>query len=152
VAHENGSIESPHGHLKQAINDELLLRGSRNFADLDEYRRFIDEVVERHNARNRKQIEIELTVLKELPERRVTDYEEERVVVTSSGGVTLRKVFYTVPSRLIGHCLNVRPYDDRLVCSLGSTEILTLRRGRSKRERAIHLAFVLGSRPSGWAV
>jgi len=131
VAHENGSIESPHGHLKQTIKDELLLRGSRNFADLDGYRRFIDEVVGRHNARYRKQIEIERTVLKELPERRTTDYEEERVVVTSSGGFSLRKVFYTVPSRLIGHWLNVRLYDDRLICLLGSTEVLTLRRGRS---------------------
>ena len=28
VAHENGSIESPHGHLKRAIKDALLLRGS----------------------------------------------------------------------------------------------------------------------------
>jgi transposase InsO family protein len=28
VAHVNGSIESPHGHLKQAIEDALLLRGS----------------------------------------------------------------------------------------------------------------------------
>jgi hypothetical protein len=27
LAHENGSIESPHGHLKRAIEDELLLRG-----------------------------------------------------------------------------------------------------------------------------
>jgi hypothetical protein len=135
VAHENGSIESPHGHLKQTINDELLLRGSRNFADLDGYRGFIDEVVGRHNARHRKQIEIERTVLKELPERRTTDYEEERVVVTSSGGFSLRKVFYTVPSRLIGHWLNVRLYDDRLICFLGSTEVLKLRRGRSPDHR-----------------
>jgi hypothetical protein len=135
VAHENGSIESSHGHLKQTIKDELLLRGSRNFADLDGYRRFIDEVVGRHNARHRKQIEIERTVLKELPERRTTDYEEERVVVTSSGGFSLRKVFYTVPSRLIGHWLNVRLYDDRLICFLGSTEVLTLRRGRSPDHR-----------------
>jgi hypothetical protein len=135
VAHENGSIESPHGHLKQTIKDELLLRGSRNFADLDGYRGFIDEVVGRHNARHRKQIEIERTVLKELPERRTTDYEEERVVVTSSGGFSLRKVFYTVPSRLIGHWLNVRLYDDRLICFLGSTEVLKLRRGRSPDHR-----------------
>jgi hypothetical protein len=28
VAHENGSIESSHGHLKSALGDELLLRGS----------------------------------------------------------------------------------------------------------------------------
>jgi hypothetical protein len=29
LAHENGAIESPHGHLKKAIEDELLLRGVR---------------------------------------------------------------------------------------------------------------------------
>ena len=131
VAHENGSIESPHGHLKKVIEDELLLRGSRDFADLDAYRRFVDEVVGRRNARNRKQIEIERAVLEPLPERRTADYEEARVIVTSSGGFALRKVFYTVPSRLIGHWLNVRLYDDRLVCFLGSTEVATLQRGRS---------------------
>ena len=53
VAHENGSIESSHGHLKSALGDELLLRGSREFEDLTAYRRFIDEVVGRRNARNR---------------------------------------------------------------------------------------------------
>jgi hypothetical protein len=30
LAHENGSIESPHRHLKRAIEDALLLRGSRD--------------------------------------------------------------------------------------------------------------------------
>jgi len=131
LAHENGSIESPHGHLKKVIEDELLLRGSRDFDDLAAYRRFVDEVVGRRNARNRKRIEIERAVLKPLPARRTADYEEARVIVTSSGGFILRKVFYTVPSRLIGHWLNVRLYDDRLVCFLGSTEVATLRRGRS---------------------
>jgi hypothetical protein len=52
------------------------------------------------------------------------------VYVTSSGGFTLRKVFYTVPSRLIGHRLRVRLYDDRLDLFLGSSVHLTLRRGR----------------------
>ena len=131
VAHENGSIESPNGHLKKVIEDELLLRGSRNFTDLDAYRRFIDDVVGRRNAHKRKQIEIERAELGELPERRTVDYEEERVIVTSRGGFTLRKVFYTVPSRLIGHWLTARLYDDRLVCVLGSSEVVTLRRGRS---------------------
>jgi hypothetical protein len=131
LAHENGSIESPHGHLKRVIEDELLLRGSRDFADLDAYRRFIDEVVGRRNARNRKRIEIEKAELGDLPERRTADYEEARVIVTSRGGFTLKLVFYTVPSRLIGHWLTVRIWDDRLVCFLGSTEVATLRRGRS---------------------
>ena len=34
VAHENGSIESAHGHLKRALADALLLRASRDFDDL----------------------------------------------------------------------------------------------------------------------
>ena len=38
VAHENGSIEGPLSHLKRALEDALLLRGSRDFEDLDAYR------------------------------------------------------------------------------------------------------------------
>jgi hypothetical protein len=75
VAHENGSIESSHGHLKKAVDDALLLRGSRDFPDLAAYRAFIDEVTGRRNARNRKLIEAERAALKKLPERRTTDYE-----------------------------------------------------------------------------
>jgi hypothetical protein len=62
--------------------------------------------------------------------RRTTDYEEARVRVTSSGGFILRRVFYSVPSRLIGHRLNVHLYDDRLDCFLGATKLRTLQRGR----------------------
>ena len=50
IAHENGSIESAHGHLKRAIEDALLLRGSRNFDGIDSWRRFVDEIVGRRNA------------------------------------------------------------------------------------------------------
>jgi hypothetical protein len=130
LAHENGSIESPHGHLKKALEDALLLRGSRDFDDLDAYRRFIDEIVGRQNANNRKRIELERPHLVSLPKRRTADYEEKIVTVTSSGGFILRRVFYTAPSRLIGHRLRVHLYDDRLDCFLGSTPMMTLRRGR----------------------
>ena len=138
LAHENGSIESAHGHLKKALGDELLLRGWCDFEDLAAYRRFIDEVVGRRNARNRKRIEIERPALKPLPERRTTDYEEVRVQVTSSGGFMLRRVFYSVPSRLIGHRLNVHLYDYRLECLLGSTQLLTLRRGHPPQGSGKH--------------
>ncbi|HVQ11244.1 MAG TPA: IS21 family transposase, partial [Methyloceanibacter sp.] len=138
VAHENGSIESAHGQLKNVLRDELLLRGSRDFADLAAYRRFVDEVVGRRNARNRKRIEIERAALEPLPNRRTTDHEEARVLVTSSGGFILRRVFYSVPSRLIGHRLNVHLYDDRLECFLGSTQLLTLRRGRTPQGSGKH--------------
>jgi transposase InsO family protein len=135
LAHENGAIESPHGHLKRTLRDELMLRGSRDFEELAAYRRFVDEVVGRRNARNRRKIEIERAHLKPLPRRRTTDYEEKTVVVTSSGGFSLRSVFYTVPSRLIGHRLRVRIWHDRLECFLGSTSMLTLRRGRPPEAR-----------------
>ena len=131
VAHENGSIESSHGHLKSAVHDALLLRGAADFADLAAYRRFIDEIVSRKNTRNGKRIDAERALLQPLPQARTCDYEETIVHVTSSGGFTLRKVFYTVPSRLIGHRLRVRLYDDRLELLLGATLLMTLERGRS---------------------
>lgn len=53
VAHENGSIESSHGHIEAAVKDGLLLRGSSDFADLAAYRSFIDEV---RSARNRRHV------------------------------------------------------------------------------------------------
>ncbi|WP_281396682.1 IS21 family transposase [Mesorhizobium silamurunense] len=88
VAHENGSIESSHGHLKNAVRDALLMRGTRDFDDLGSYRAFIDEIVSRRN------------------------------------------VFYTVPSRLIGHRLRVRLFDDRLEVFIGGAHLMTLPRGR----------------------
>ena len=63
VAHENGSIESPHGHLKRALEDALLLRGSRDFDQLDGWRRFVDEIVGRLNAKNAKRIDQERLAL-----------------------------------------------------------------------------------------
>lgn len=130
VAHENGGIESPHGHLKLAIRDALLLRGSRHFDDLAAYRGFIDELVSRRNARHRARIDVERAVLQALPQRRTQDFEETLVRVTSSGGFTLRKVFYTVPSRLVGHRLRVRLYDDRLELFVGGSALLSVPRGR----------------------
>src|SRR5580658_9987816 len=130
VAHENGSVESSHGHIKAAVLDALLMRGSRGFEDLTAYRRFIDEIVSRHNTWRAKAIEAERATLRSLPHRRTGDCEETLVTVTSSGGFILKKVFYTVPSRLIGHRLRVRLYDDRLDLFIGATALLTLRRGR----------------------
>jgi len=132
IAHENGAIESVHGHLKKAIEDALLLRGTRQFDDLDAYRRFVDEVVGRRNRRNSKRLDVERPSLLALPARRTGDYEEKLITVTSRSGFTLRKVFYTVPSRLIGHRLRVRLYDDRLECFLGCTQLMTLQRGRTQ--------------------
>ena len=131
VAHENGSIESAHGHLKKTMRDGLLMRGSAAFEDLAAYRRFVDEVIAAKNRRNAVRIDAERACLQALPDRRTSDYEETIVTITSTSGFTLRKVFYTVPSRLIGHRLRVRLYDDRLDLFIGGTLLMTLARGRA---------------------
>jgi len=131
VAHENGSIESSHGHLKKAVEDAVLLRGSRDFDDLAAYRRFVDEIVGRRNARNGKRIDVERAVLQDLPARRTADYEDVKITVTSSSGFILRRVFYSVPTQLIGHRLRGRLFDDRLELFLGGTRLMTLARGRA---------------------
>jgi hypothetical protein len=51
IAHENGSIEGPHGHLKRAVEDAILMRATPDFDDLPAYRRFVDEIIGYRNAR-----------------------------------------------------------------------------------------------------
>ncbi len=79
-------------------------------------------------------VQLECAALRSLPAGRTTDYDEATVFVTSSSGFVLRKVFYTVPSRLIGFRMRVRIYDERLECFVGQTLTLTLRRGRSQTD------------------
>jgi len=129
-SHENGAVEGPHGHLKRALEDALLLRGSRDFDALVDYRAFVDEVVGRRNSHLRTRIDAERAVLRPLPPRRTDDFEPIHVRVTSFGGFTLRRVFYSVPSRLVGHQLTVHLYDDRLEVFLGTSPLMTLPRGR----------------------
>ena len=135
VAHENGSIEGAHAHLKVALAQALLLRGSPDFDDLGGYRRFIDEILGRRNAAHGRAVDLERAALKPLPPMRTEDFEQALVTVTRSSAFVLRRVFYTVPSRLIGQRLRVRLYDDRLDCFLGGGLILTLQRGRISPER-----------------
>ena len=149
VAHENGSIESSHGHLKNAIRDALLMRGTREFGDLASYRAFIDEIVSRRNATHGKRIDAERPHLQPLPDRRTTDFEEVIVTVSSTGGFVLRKVFYTVPSQLIGHRLRVRLFDERVEVFMGGTHLMTLSRGRAhangKHDQVVNYHHVIHS-------
>lgn len=133
VSHENGTIESSHRHLKARIDQALMVRGSRDFDSIEAYRQFVREIISRHNRRVHKVYLEELAHLGELPERRTTDYTEERVRVTSSSTIMVKSIVYSVPSRLIGETLKVHLYDDRLECFVGATHTVTLQRTRKKR-------------------
>jgi hypothetical protein len=140
VSHENGAIESPHGHLKNRIEQALMLRNSRDFNSLDEYRAFICAIVERQNRRIERAFIEERTFLKPLPERRTYDYTEERVRVMRSSTIVIKKVTYSVPSRLIGMILKIHLYDDRLECYVGGDHVVTLQRHR-KHKRCHHIDY-----------
>lgn len=130
VSHENGSIESSHRHFKNRLDQELLLRGSRDFESVTSYKQFVREVMARNNRRVHKKYLEELAELHELPEVKTTDFTEERARVTTSSTIRVRNVLYSVPSRLIGMTLKVHLYDDRLDCFIGGDHTLTLTRQR----------------------
>jgi hypothetical protein len=129
LGHENGSVESSHRFLKQAIEQALLLRGHRDFEDRAAYESFVREAVMRRNRRNVAAFRIEREHLLDLPERRTTDFVEEEARVTRCGTFTVRAILYSAPSRLIGQRLKVRLYSDRLECYLSGAPVLSLARG-----------------------
>ena len=52
VSHENGSIESAHGHIKAALEDASAAARIARLRRFPAWRRFVDELVGRRNARN----------------------------------------------------------------------------------------------------
>jgi hypothetical protein len=129
VSHENGSVESSHRYLKEAIEQALLLRGHRDFENRAAYEAFVREAVMRRNRRNAAAFRIEREQLQDLPVQRTTDFVEEEARVTRCSTFTVRAILYSAPSRLIGHLLKVRLYSDRLDCYLSGALVLTRARG-----------------------
>jgi len=148
-AHENGSIEGPHGHLKRRIKQALLLRGSNDFNSVVEYQGFIEEVVVQHNRRNAKAVDFERQHLQALPPHKATDFDEVTVKVASSGTIQIKRVTYALPSRLKGERLRAHVYDDKIECYLGSTLVFISERQYSKdnnhRARVIDYHYVIDS-------
>jgi hypothetical protein len=115
--HENGRIESPHGHFKRQLQQALLLRGDSEFANEAEYRALVAEVVAKANARRRDRFEQERTCLRPLPDCRYPDYELLTRQVQRSSTIEVRCVVYSVPSVLIGRTVNLLLRHDSLtVC------------------------------------
>ncbi|MEN8232554.1 MAG: IS21 family transposase [Thermodesulfobacteriota bacterium] len=147
--HENGAIESPHGHLKKRIHQALLLRDSCNFDTVTAYEEFLAEIVRDINSRQQDKIEEERQHLQPLPLHRTADYTEKVVPVSTSSTIKVKRVLYTVPSRLIGERLRVHIYDNRLDVYLGSTLTVTLPRAfasdNKHRARQVDYRHVIAS-------
>ena len=132
--HENGSVEAQNRHLKTALGQALILRGSRDFDDVADWRRFVDQLVARRNRRRDDAVRIEAAALRPLPARRATDFTEVVARVTRTGGFLVNSVFYSAPSRLIGQRLRVHVYDDRIEAYLGATPVVAHPRLRSRSD------------------
>jgi hypothetical protein len=149
AAHENGAIESPHGHFKRRLGQALLLRGSTEFESLTHYQGWLEGIADKLNHRNRTRIDEERPHLQPLPPTLAADYTELWVRVTSSSTIHVRLMVYSVPARLIGERLRVHLYDDRLECYLGTTEVATRPRiyapKGKRRARSIDYRHVIGS-------
>jgi transposase InsO family protein len=148
ISHENGAVESPHGHLKRRLSQALLLRGSSVFDSLDAYRTWLDEQVQRFNRRCTEALEIERPALQELPMLRTTDFTEQVVSVTTSSTIEVKRVLYTVPARLVGERLRLHIFDDRIEGSIGSRHALSLPRVypvcHERRARRIDYRHLIG--------
>ena len=111
-AHANGAVESRNRHLKTAIRQALIRRGSRDFACVEDYRRFVDRLVARRGRQRADAVLAGRAHLKPLPQRRTVEpkvrlrrnrLHRDRGPVTRTGGFLVKSIFYSAPSQLIGH-------------------------------------------------
>ena len=127
--HENGSIESPHGHLKEYLRQSLAIRGSNDFDSLEEYQAFVLEAMDQRNLHlNKALVKAERIALKPLPSAKALEYKEATARVSSASMIQVKKSIYSVPNHLIGETLLIRLYGDKLECYLGRRYIITLDR------------------------
>ena len=80
-SHENGVAEQAHYRLKDAIDQALMLRGSRDFNSLEEYAGFVRKVVDRRNRLVMGKLEEERPHLRPLPPAPVPEYVNHRARV-----------------------------------------------------------------------
>ena len=141
---ENGDCESSHGHLKRRIHQHLLLRGSRDFANEEEYDRFLTGVLESANRLRTERLGEELAAMGESAIEDLPDYREMMVSVGNNSTIRMRKQVYSVPSRLIGAKLLARIYENRIVLLDGAQEVAQLPPGGKDRGAVIDFRHVIG--------
>ena len=145
-ANENGDVESQNGHLKDRIDQALLLRGSRDFASRDEYMVFVQEIVSRANSTRQQRFAEERPALQRLPESRLdTDDQLQGVRVSKSSTINVRANTYSVPSRLIGYKVDVRISAEMITVTYQGNLIQTMHRLVGKQAASINYRHVIES-------
>jgi transposase len=151
--HENGDVEQAHHRLKRALEQTLLLRGSRDFADRRSYEEFLVKVVGgRNRGRSGKLLE-ELALMAELPGVRLAEYRSEKVHVGAFSTLRAGKNTYSVPSRLIGEEVEARLYSESVEVIYAGETVCRMDRLRGESNARIdyrHVIFSLVRKPGAF--
>ncbi len=142
-AHENGDSESSHGHFKTAVDQALLLRGSRDFGSRDEYCCFLQEVAATRNAARQQRHAEELAVLEPLPAQRLDSCLRLPVRVDTGSLIHIHRNTYSVHSRLIGQEVEARLHADRVEIWYAGTQVDTLPRLVGRDKHAINYRHII---------
>jgi len=129
------------------LTQQLYLRGSFDFADVGDYQACLAGVLSKLNDPCADKYAQERLYLQALPRYRVPDYEVLSVRVSSRSTITVRRILYTVPSRLVGRQLEIQLYHNRLRGYLGQNCVAELPRIRAtgglRRGRCINYRHVI---------
>jgi hypothetical protein len=154
IAHENGDVEQSHYRFKQAVDQALRVRGSRNFASRTAYERFLEDLVRQRNHTRQARFIQERAALRPLPTVPLAPCRELRLTVSRFSTIQALGNTYSVPSRLIGTTLLVRMRAETLEGYVGSRLTFTLPRLHGRGQHAIayqHLIWSLVRKPGAFA-
>lgn len=111
---QNGDVEAANGAFKRRVKQHLLLRGNRDFESVAALEAFLQDICERANALRQEKLAEELAVMEPLRVKRMPEFQEVDVKVTSWSTIRVKHNTYSVPSRLIGKTVRVRLFEDRI--------------------------------------
>jgi hypothetical protein len=142
-AHENGDVEQRHYRFQVALEQALLLRGSRDFASREAYQQFLRQLCDQLNAGRRERLQEELAVLRPLPAGKLDVIRRLQVKVGPSSTIRVLGNTYSVPSRLIGETVEVRVEWEHLEVWYGQRQVERLPRLRGQEQFRIHYRHVI---------
>jgi hypothetical protein len=133
-ANENGDVEQSHYRFKKAVDQGLMLRGSRDFSTRDEYETFLKKIFFELNTGRRERFTEELKVLRRLPNRRLDASEKISVKVGPSSTIRVKHNTYSVNSQLIGETIEVRLHAEcvEIFCAQRLVDSMPRLRGEEK--------------------
>ena len=142
---QNGDVEALNGALKRRLKQHLLLRGTSDFKTVAEYKAWLCGVLKKANRLREKKLGEELAVMRPLDVKRFPEYSEEDVGVSTWGTIRVKQNTYSLPSRLKGHRVMVRIYDDILEVFYKGEKQLTMERLLGKNGHRINYRHVIWS-------